>query len=144
VEVIAHGSRSQTIRTRNPINLDLQHESAAAPALAIAGTGPETIVTDAAEQVRLSPGTAELVLNPVKPSYPLLARQMKVQGSVVLQARIGKDGNIQNLQVLKGPEILSNAALDAVRQWRFKPQYQAGQAVESDTRITVDFIISTH
>jgi protein TonB len=77
------------------------------------------------------------------PIYPVLAQQMKVQGSVVLQARIGKDGSVQSLQVVSGPEILANAALEAVRQWRFKPAYEAGRAVPAEARITVNFTIST-
>jgi protein TonB len=101
-------------------------------------------VTNAAAQVRLSPGTAEVVSHPVDPNYPMLAKQMKVQGSVVLQALIGKDGNIQDLQVLSGPAILSAAAREAVKQWRFKPYLQAGQPVETEARITVNFTISTY
>jgi TonB family protein len=144
VEVIAHGNHAQTIRTRNSaINLDLQANKLVPRPEATTKAERETGLTDASEQVRISPDTAELVSNPVGPTYPQLARQMRVQGSVVLQARIGKDGDIQDLQVLKGPEILSSAAVEAVKQWRFKPHLQAGQRVESDARITVYFTIAT-
>ena len=74
-------------------------------------------------------------------SYPLLAQHMNVQGSVVLQALIGADGVIQNLHVLSGPAILASAAEQAVREWRFKPIVQNGQAVESKAKITVNFTI---
>ena len=74
-------------------------------------------------------------------NYPLLAQQMKVQGSVVLQALIGTDGVIQNIRVLSGPSILASAAQQAVRQWKFKPYLQGGQAVETMARITVNFTI---
>jgi len=67
---------------------------------------------------------------------------MKVQGAVVLQALIGRDGNIQGLNVLSGPDILSNAAREAVKQWRFRPYVQSGAPVESEARITVNFTIS--
>jgi protein TonB len=80
----------------------------------------------------------------VKPSYPLLARQMKVQGSVILQALIGKDGIIQNLRVVSGPRILASAAEDAVRQWHFKPHLEGREAVETQAKITVNFTISTN
>jgi TonB family protein len=144
VEVIAHGSRGQTVRTHNAtINLHLQDNHLVPPAEASTSAEVERGVTAASEQFRISPQTAELVSNPVGPTYPLLAKQMKVQGSVVLQARIGKDGDIQDLQVLKGPEILSNAAVEAVQQWRFKPHLEAGQPVETDARITVYFTIAT-
>jgi protein TonB len=69
---------------------------------------------------------------------------MKVQGSVVLQALIGKDGIIQNLRVVSGPHILSNAAEDAVRQWHFRPHFEDNEAVETQAKITVNFTISTN
>jgi protein TonB len=69
---------------------------------------------------------------------------MKVQGSVVLKALIGRDGIIQNLRVVSGPHILAAAAEDAVRQWRFKPHYEGTEAVETQAKITVNFTISTN
>ena len=80
----------------------------------------------------------------MNPDYPLLARQMKVQGSVMLQALIGQDGGIQALRVVSGPAILAEAAREAVKQWRFKPYYQSGRPVETEARITVNFTISTN
>ncbi len=73
--------------------------------------------------------------------YPLLAQHMNVQGSVVLQAVIGADGVVQDLRVVSGPAILASAARQAVREWRFKPIMQNGQAVETKARITVNFAI---
>jgi protein TonB len=92
----------------------------------------------------VSADAARVISRPVQPTYPILARQMKVQGAVVLQALIGKEGGIQDLQVLSGPAILSVAAREAVKQWRFKPYYEAGQPVETQARITVNFTISTN
>jgi len=80
----------------------------------------------------------------VQPNYPVLAKQMKVQGAVVLQAMIDKGGNIEDLRVVSGPAILATAAQQAVKQWHFKPYYQQGQAVETEARITVNFTISTY
>lgn len=76
-----------------------------------------------------------------QPVYPLLAQHMNVQGSVVLQALIGTDGVVENLHVLSGPAILATAAQQAVREWRFKPIVENGQAVESKATITVNFTI---
>lgn len=73
--------------------------------------------------------------------YPLLAGQMKVQGSVLLQALIGADGVIEDLRVISGPAILSVAARQAVLQYRFKPYLQNGQPVETSARVTVNFAI---
>ncbi len=80
---------------------------------------------------------------PKDPIYPLPAQQANVQGSVVLQARISEEGNVQDLQVISGPPMLTGAALEAVKQWQFKPHYEAGKAVSTETRITVNFTIST-
>lgn len=94
-------------------------------------------------RVRISPEALQVLSHPVDPNYPLLAREMKVQGSVILDAYIGRDGTIQALKIVSGPTILATAAMEAVRQWRFKPYLQAGQAVETEARITVNFTIST-
>jgi TonB family protein len=142
VEVVA-GDQHQTIRSgNNSVKLDLESGSAGRASTS-SSVGVGTPVTTAAERVRLSPGTAEVVSRPVDPSYPMLAKQMKVQGAVVLQVLIGKEGNIQNLQVLSGPAILSTAAREAVLQWRFKPYFVSGQPVETEARVTVNFTIST-
>jgi TonB family protein len=74
-------------------------------------------------------------------TYPLLAQHTNVQGSVILQAVISAEGSVQSLRVLSGPAILSAAAQQAVREWRFKPVVQNGQAVETKARITVNFSI---
>ena len=92
----------------------------------------------------MSADTADIVAHSVRPGYPLLARQMKVQGSVVLQALIGKDGIIQDLHVVSGPAILASAAQSAVRQWHFKPHYMGPDPVETQAKITVNFTISTN
>ncbi len=139
VEVVA-GDEHRTIQAgTNSVKVDLQ---ARAP---VTSTPPpsDSGGAGATARVHLSPGTAEIVSRPVEPNYPMLAKQMKVQGAVVLEALIGRDGNIQDLHILSGPAILSAAAREAVKQWRFKPYLQSGQAVETEARITVNFTIST-
>jgi periplasmic protein TonB len=142
VEVVA-GDQHQTIRSgNNSVKLDLGSGSPPlGPASTPASSGSG--VSSATERVRLSPGTAQVVSRPVEPTYPMLAKQMKVQGAVVLKVFIGKEGNIQNLSVLSGPAILSAAAREAVMQWRFKPYFVGGQPVETEARVTVNFTIST-
>jgi len=150
IEVVA-GDQHRMIQPINPsLKVDLQTGSAPIPAPATTppsqatSTDGASVATNAGERVRLSPDTAERVARPVEPNYPMLAKQMKVQGSVVLQALIGREGGIQDLRVLSGPAILSTAAMDAVKQWRFRPYFQAGQSVETEARITVNFTISTY
>lgn len=77
------------------------------------------------------------------PEYPPLALQYNVQGTVVLRAVIGKDGTVQNVQLLSGPPILAWAVLDAVLRWRYMPYLRNGEPVEVETQITVDFSITT-
>ena len=78
----------------------------------------------------------------VEPPYPQLARAARIQGQVRLQAIISRDGRIENLQVLSGHPMLVQAALDAVRQWRYRPYMLNGDAVEVETQVTVNFVLS--
>jgi protein TonB len=101
------------------------------------------VARDTAVHLSFSPEAAEAQVRPVEPVYPLRAQQSNLQGSVVLLARISQDGNVESVQVVRGPDILANAALEAVRQWRFKPRSDAAGATPAETRITVNFTIST-
>ena len=94
-------------------------------------------------RVRVSQGVTEgLLMKKVQPNYPPLARSARIQGQVVLQAVIGKDGTIQNLRAISGHPMLTPAAIDAVRQWRYKPYFLNGEPVEVDTQITVNFTLA--
>jgi len=95
------------------------------------------------QKVRVSSGIAQgLLIRQVRPEYPPLARQARVQGLVVLQAVIGKDGSVENLRLISGHPMLAPAALDAIRQWRFKPYYLNGEPVEVETYINVNFTLA--
>lgn len=85
---------------------------------------------------------AAKVINRVTPVYPPLARQTRIQGTVKLHAMISKDGTIQNLEVLSGHPLLVQAALDAVRQWRYQPTLLNGEPVDVDTTIDVIFSLN--
>jgi protein TonB len=78
----------------------------------------------------------------VQPVYPALARQARIQGTVLLRAVISREGTIENLQVVSGPPMLVPAAIDAVRQWRYRPYFLNDRAVEVDTQVTVKFVLS--
>lgn len=136
IEVVAGDDRRPARPGTNSVKVDM---AAGIPASS-AASAP---AVSASQRVRMSVDTAHVLERPVEPSYPMLARQMKVQGSVILQALIGTDGLIQDLHVLSGPTILSSAAQEAVKQWRFKPYLQNGQPVETEAKITVNFTIST-
>jgi protein TonB len=78
----------------------------------------------------------------VQPQYPPLARQARVQGIVVLRAMISREGKIEHLQVVSGPPMLVQSAMDAVLQWRYRPYYLNNEPVEVETQVTVNFTLS--
>jgi protein TonB len=84
--------------------------------------------------------TAAMLVNKVQPIYPLEARRQRVSGVVRLHAIIAKDGSVRQLEVVSGDSLLVQAALDAVRQWRYRPTTLEGEAVEVDT--TIDVILA--
>jgi TonB family protein len=145
IDVVAGDSH----RTAKPVNNALRVELAPnppAPAPAPAPQSqpaPATPTASTGQRVTMSADASRAVDRTVEPAYPVLAKQMKVQGAVVMQALIGADGLIQDLKVISGPGILSSAAREAVRQWRFKPYFENGKAVETQAKITVNFTIST-
>lgn len=83
------------------------------------------------------------LINQIRPVYPPLAKQARIQGTVRLQAVIAKDGAIIELQVVSGHPLLVQAALDAVRQWRYQPTLLNGDPVEVQTTIDVVFTLSS-
>ena len=97
-----------------------------------------------ATQTRIKLGgqvqAAKIVAQP-QPLYPALARQARIQGNVVLHAIIDKDGRVGQLEVVSGHPLLVQAALDAVKQWRYQPTQLNGDPVEVDTTITVTFVL---
>jgi protein TonB len=109
--------------------------SLAAPAL----LKPKPVVPSV-QRVRVSPGVIKgLLIHRVEPIYPFLAQQARIQGVVVLTAIIDKDGNVERLQLVNGHPLLAPAAIEAVKQWRYKPFLLNGQPLEVETTVTVDF-----
>ena len=83
--------------------------------------------------------SAGMLLHKVEPAYPPLARQAHVQGTVALAALIDKKGNIERLEVISGHPMLAPAAMDAVKQWKYKPYTYQGKRVAVETVIRVNF-----
>jgi len=99
---------------------------------------PDTV--SAAGSANTTPRLMESrVLRRVEPQYPEAAREQNVQGVVVLEVHMGTDGGVQDVQIVSGPRLLTQAAIDAVKQWKFKPQVVNGIPVEMQTRITLNF-----
>src|SRR5437773_1030567 len=103
----------------------------------------EAVPKVAVSRVRVSAGVTQgMLVRKVTPTYPPLARTARVQGTVLLAAIIGKDGTVQNLHVISGHPLLTQAAIDAVKQWRYKPYILNGEPVEVDTQMTVNCSLS--
>jgi protein TonB len=95
------------------------------------------------QRVRVSAGvTSGLLVKRIQPPYPPLARQARIQGKVVLQAEISKNGDIQNLRLISGHPMLAPAAIEAVKQWKYKPYLLNGEPVEVETQVEVNFTLS--
>ena len=95
------------------------------------------------QRIRVSSGVSTgLLIRKVTPNYPPLAKQARIQGQVVLQAEISKEGTIQNLQLISGHPMLAPAAIEAVRQWRYKPYLLNGEPVAVETQVVVNFSLS--
>ncbi|MGO9087327.1 MAG: energy transducer TonB [Candidatus Sulfotelmatobacter sp.] len=95
------------------------------------------------QRIRVSSGVSTgLLVRKVNPTYPPLARQARIQGVVVLSAQISKEGNIQNLQLISGHPMLAPAAIEAVKQWKYRPYLLNGEPVEVETQVQVNFTLS--
>ena len=92
--------------------------------------------------IRISHWSEGNVIFRIQPTYPPLARQARIQGPVQLRAIISKAGTIERLTVESGHPMLSGAAIDAVRQWRYRPYLLNDEPVEIETEITVNFVLS--
>ncbi len=97
----------------------------------------------APQRVRVSSGVVQgLLVRQVKPNYPPLARQARIQGVVILQAQISKEGNIENLTLISGHPMLAPAAIEAVKQWKYRPYLLNGEPCEVDTQVQVNFSLA--
>ena len=80
-------------------------------------------------------------IHDVKPIYPQIAMTAKVQGVVIIEATIGKDGSVTNAKILRSQPLLDQAALDAVKQWKFTPTLLNGVPVDVIMTVTVNFTL---
>lgn len=137
VEVVAGDKRSTVHPGSNAmvaqITDDSNHAAITAPAA--------SFMTNASQRERVAAVSAPELRQTIDTTYPFLGQHSRVQGSVVLEAVIATDGTVEGLRVLSGPSILSGAAQQAVREWRFKPVLQNGQPVETKCMVTVNFSI---
>lgn len=106
------------------------------PAIEVARPAPEN------KPRKMSQGVMDaMLIRRVQPDYPTIAKLMRLSGTVLLRATIGRDGEVREVEVLSGNPILAQAALNAVREWRYRPTLLSGEPVEVETEITVNFIL---
>jgi TonB family protein len=108
---------------------------------------PERAAQVAADPAPVSPirvsgsATQATLLSQVAPVYPPIAKTAHISGTVLLHCLIGKDGSVETLEYVSGPPLLMKAALDAVRQWKYKPMLLNGEPVRVDTTVSVVFML---
>ena len=96
-----------------------------------------------AQRVRVSSGVVTgLLVSKVNPTYPDDARQQGVQGVVLMQVEIDKEGNIDKVELISGHPLLAPAAIDAVKQWKYKPYLLNGNPVYVETQVQVNFTLA--
>lgn len=108
--------------------------------VAIIPCTPDCSTVVSPDRLRVAPGVSQgLLIFKVEPTYPPSAKESHIQGKVVLHAIIGKDGILTELAPVSGPQELLQSAMDAVRQWRYKPYFMNGKPAEIETQITVNY-----
>jgi TonB family protein len=117
--------------------------AAAAPYNNSAESKPIQSAEMKAKRVRVSQGVSQaLVVSMVQPTYPDEAKVARIQGTVAMRAVIGKTGDVEKLELISGHPMLAPAAMDAVKQWKYKPYLLNGNAVEVETQVTVNFALA--
>lgn len=103
-------------------------------------SAPSSLPKPSLATIKVSQGVSQgLLIKRVQPKYPQSALAVHTQGAVQIEATINKEGNVVNPKVLHGDQVLARAAVEAVRQWRYKPYYLDGEPVEIQTEITITF-----
>ncbi len=91
--------------------------------------------------VRKSSVLEGLLIHRVEPQYPNIAKQLHIQGAVVIDAFIGRDGRIEQTTVIRGQALLNKSAVEAIKHWQYRPYLLNGEPVEVETQITVNFVM---
>ena len=105
-------------------------------------TAAPKVKAETPKKINISSGVAAgMLLQKTQPVYPPIAKAARVQGTVVLQAKISKTGSIEDLHVISGPAMLQQAALDAVKSWRYRPYLLNNEPVEVETTVNVIFTL---
>ncbi len=123
-----------------PPALDLNASNANGTLSGIVSSVAASVPKASSQTVKVSQGVSQgLLITKVPPVYPHQALQAGIQGAVLLEAHIAKDGSIASVKAISGDSQLARAAVDAVRQWKYKPYFLDGQPIDIQTQVTVNF-----
>ena len=145
VKAIARVERDSNDRPLSPVTLNKVRIADSLDQLAATPPPPPppAAATETPRRVSISAGVAAgMIIHKETPIYPVDAKSAHVQGTVVLGAIIGTDGTVKDLHVVQGPDLLQQAALDAVKQWRYRPYLLNGDPVEVRTTINIIFTLA--
>ena len=115
------------------------------PITSIVSSGPAMITVrppHPPKPARVSEMQLGGLLHKVLPEYPIIAKQLGVQGAVILRATVGKDGRVEHVQPVSGPSLLVRPAIIAVEQWQYRPYLLNQEPVVVETQITVNFVLN--
>ncbi len=139
---VAQNPVKQTlVSAANPAGIPSSLRSQIAPATSEAGgTKPDEAAMSSIEPVILPETAARILLAQAdEPTYPAAAKASGQQGSVTLQVLVGRDGTVHDAKFLQGSLVFARAAIDAVKQWKFKPYLMNGRAVSVQSTLTLNF-----
>jgi len=142
---LSKGDIESTVTTLNRMHPVPSHPASAPPAAIPASPNQPSVsqTPPPVGQIGVSPAVTQgLLVKRVDPVYPKHAKHAHLQGTVVLSAIISKNGEIRDLEVVDGPIEFVVSAVNAVRQWKYRPYLLGGEAVEVDTTITVNYTLS--
>jgi TonB family protein len=137
---VRHAAIPESMRDSAPIERPVVVTVSPAQMMPVSAPQPQAAVQQFSEPVTLSEESARaLLVHTVNPVYPPEGAAQKLQGPVVLQAVIARDGSVEDLKLVRGYFILGRAAIAAVKQWRFQPYSVNGHAAATQTVITINF-----
>ena len=140
----AAAGASNTPWDPDPFGTNTGNRAGTPDGISVFGSASGQVVKQATQAVtRVSSGVVEgLLLSHAVPTYPPIAKSVGIGGEVVLAAVISTEGRVENLRVVSGHPLLREGALEAVREWRYRPYLLNGKAVEVETTITIRFSLS--
>jgi protein TonB len=136
------GPRASAVGPTGPPSINLGGPYGVIPGTIFADVRPPVTHLEVSTQPRISLPMQGYLIHRVEPIYPGIAKSAGIQGEVLIHALISTDGRIEQAQVVRGSPVLAQAAMEAIRQWRYRPYLLNDKPIEVDTEITVNFYLN--